>query len=420
MRFTSLCMKDFRATRDLEIGFEPDVTVIVGRNGAGKTSILDVLCLMMQFLHARLDEPWRDFLTVEKSDLDIRIDADKFVLGLEFSIEDPSLDSVDRDILEAIGCRDQHRVDFRFCGMPERNLSVGILRPHFIYFRQERGFESENILWAMKQATEVLNPESIQNQSLEKDMQAIKGLEAWWDRRDAQEARKVRDEDQDYRDPQLEVIRNLVARIDGFSGIVFHSTASPPGLQLVKSDSTPVNVRSLSSGERSFIVLLADLARRLQVLEPGKKLENIAAIVLIDEIELNLHPAWQSKIVPILSEAFSACQFIVTTHSPQVLSGVGSRQVRIVEVDATGGSSKVTTPLSTHGRTSNYLLEGVLGASERFPPVDALIGEFNAAIDRGDADAAAAGLAELEEEIGDDAATLLVLRKRLKKLRGAE
>ena len=140
---------------------------------------------------------------------------------------------------------------------------------------------------------------------------------------------------------------------------------------------------------------------------------------MIDEIELNLHPAWQSEIVPVLSEVFASCQFIVTTHSPQVLSGVESRQVRIVEVDASDGSSKVTVPLSTRGRTSNYLLEGVLGSSERLPPVDALVGEFNEAIDGGDTETAAARLAELEEQIEDDAATLLVLRKRLKKLRGA-
>ena len=53
MRFTSLHMKDFRATRELEIDFEPDVTVIVGRNGAGKTSILDALAAMIGYLRAR-------------------------------------------------------------------------------------------------------------------------------------------------------------------------------------------------------------------------------------------------------------------------------------------------------------------------------------------------------------------------------
>ena len=212
---------------------------------------------------------------------------------------------------------------------------------------------------------------------------------------------------------------NLIAKIDSFSDITFMSTASPPGLHFIKNDGTPVHVGSLSGGERSYIILLADLARRLQVFAPDKSLEEIPAIVLIDEIELNLHPAWQSEIVPTLRNVFKACQFIVTTHSPQVLSGVESGNVRMIEEDVSGWSWKVTVPLSTRGRTSNYLLEGVLGASERYPPVDALIASFNVAIDKSDIATAAKKLAKIEKEIGDDAPTLLVLRKRLKSLQGS-
>ena len=419
MRFTSLRMKDFRATRDLEIGFEPDVTVIVGRNGAGKTSILDALCIMMQFVRAHLDSPRRGNLDLPHSNRDIRIDAASFELQLEFSIKNPSSTLKDRDTIEIVFHNGQYSPEYLF-SEKLRGLSASTgLRPRFIYFRQERGFEASEFFPFRGETSELIDPEAVQDQSLERNFRAINGLQAWWDRHDAQEARRVRDGDRNYRDPQLEAIRRLIARIDSFADIVFDSTAPLPGLYFVKNDGTPVHAGSLSSGERSFIVLLADLARRIQVFQSGKPLHEIEATVLIDEIELNLHPDWQSRIIPMLSEVFAACQFIVTTHSPQVLSGVESRQVRIVEVDSSDGSSKVTAPLSTRGRTSNYLLEGVLGASERFPPIDALIGEFNEAIDGGDADTAAARLAALEEQIEDDAATLLVLRKRLKKLRGA-
>ena len=262
----------------------------------------------------------------------------------------------------------------------------------------------------------VLNQKAVQTRSLGKDMQAIGDLEEWWDRRDAQEARLVRDANREYRDPQLEAIRRLIAKIDSFSGISFSSTSSPPGLHFVKNDGTSVHVGNLSGGERSYIILLADLARRLQVFVPDKLLDEIPAIVLIDEIELNLHPSWQSEILPTLARVFAACQFIVTTHSPQVLSGIESRQVRIVE-EQPSGATKVVTPLSTRGRTSNYLLEGVFAASERYPPIEQLIDEFNRGIDKGDHATAAGTLARIEEEIEDDAATLLVLRNRLKRLR---
>ena len=169
------------------------------------------------------------------------------------------------------------------------------------------------------------------------------------------------------------------------------------------------------AGNAPYFILLADLARRLQVFAPDTPLEGIPAIVLIDEIDLNLHPAWQSQITTTLTGVFKACQFIVATHSPQVLSGVESRQVRILE-EQPSGVTRVSTPLSTRGRTSNYLLEGVLGASERYPPIERLIDDFNHAIDKGDGATAAGMLTHIEEEIEEDVPTLLVLRKRLKTL----
>ena len=156
------------------------------------------------------------------------------------------------------------------------------------------------------------------------------------------------------------------------------------------------------------------------MLESGKPLEGISAIVLIDEIELNLHPAWQSEILPTLAEVFRSCQFIVTTHSPQVLSGIESKKVRIIAAGDSDCRATVSVPISTRGRTSNYLLEGILGASERYPKIDALIGEFNDAIDQRETSAAEKILEKLKQEIWDDTATLVVLRSRLKKLRESQ
>ena len=430
MRFTGLQVTDFRATRQLEIGFERDVTVIVGRNGAGKTSILDALCMTISCLrHAlgkalRPDED-RSAPSVPYSRLDFRNGAASLGIRLTFDMSDElkecrpestrgevrvSIDRLEVGTVSSVGTPS---------GLFDEWSRTDAPKPRFVYFRQERGFASADAIGSGNEGARLLDPEAVQDSSLERDLRAIVDLEAWWDRHDAQEARRVRDGDAGHRSPQLQAIRRLVAKMDGFSGVAFESAARPPGLHFVKDDGTRVHVHALSSGERSFIVLLADLARRLQVFAPDRPLEEISATVLIDEIELNLHPAWQSRIVPMLSEAFASCQFIVTTHSPQVLSGVESRQVRIVEVDESDGSSKVTVPRSTRGRTSNYLLEGVLGASERFPPIDAEIESFNAAIDDGDSDAAADRLAAIEREIGADAATLLVLHKRLKTLRAA-
>lgn len=415
MRFKFLHIRDFRGIRELRIDFGPHITVLVGRNGAGKTSILDSLGELSRLFRSQLRGKRRGSITTHLSSRDVRMGASTFELTLKFDFGDEWSTSNGGDILSITYNLDAAQPNHNYSDRIRRWSDTIELQPRFIHYHQNRGFET-HARPPSRKSGEALDADNVQDLSLATDMRAINDLEAWWDDRDAQEARIVRDQDPSYRDPQLEAIRKLVTNIGDFTGISFSSTNSPPGLHLVKSEKTKVHVNSLSGGERSYIILLADLARRLQVFEPKRSLGQIPAIVLIDEIELNLHPAWQSQIVPMLTEVFKACQFIVTTHSPQVVSGVESQNVRILE-QKTSGNTIVTTPLSTKGRTSNYLLDGVFQASDRYPPIGQLIDEFNVAIDSDNPGAAEERLTRIEEELEDDTPTLLVLRKRLRRLR---
>lgn len=220
----------------------------------------------------------------------------------------------------------------------------------------------------------------------------------------------------DFRDPQLEAIRTLLRRIEGFQEIFYSASLRPQGLYFKKSNGANVHVSKLSSGERSYIILLADLARRLQLSAPEKDLSSITGIVLIDEIELNLHPAWQSEIIQTIQDIFTSCQFIITTHSPQVVSAIESANVRIVRRT---NDDEVTfdIPLSTRGRSSNYLLEGVFDASERLPEVDALIYDFNNSIEREDLEQAEGLFKKIQMIVEGMPSDLLILKKRIKDLK---
>lgn len=420
MRFTDMHMTNFRGAKELTLNFEPDLTVIVGRNGAGKTSILDALAITFGLARTKAGNSISPGAGLQPSAQDVRKDRESATFQVTCEVEQPGASTPIENTLALEIFSDGRVPEFipplDAVAFPDQASSA----PRLVYYRQDRGFGLEGDSASTTSTGDILDPDTIQDRSLGVNLRSIRDLGAWWDQHDAQEARRVRDGERDYRDPQLEAIRDLIERIDSFSGVVFNSTTLPPGLHFLKNDGTPVHVSGLSGGERSYIILLADLARRLQVFAPGKPLEQISAIVLIDEIELNLHPGWQSDILPTLTDVFRACQFVVTTHSPQVLSGVESRKVRIIEEDVPGWSWKIIVPLSTRGRTSNYLLEGVLGACERFPQIDQLIDIFNAAIDKQDIAAATSTLERLEQEIADDVPTLLLLRKRLKKLRRAE
>ncbi|CAI0835276.1 recombination protein F [Serratia proteamaculans] len=148
-----------------------------------------------------------------------------------------------------------------------------------------------------------------------------------------------------------------------------------------------LDAQQLSQGEKTILTLVGDLARRLSLLNP--ELENPfegKGIVLIDEIDLHLHPTWQQKIIGRLLATFPNVQFILSTHSPQVLSTVPARSIRILEEvqDELGNVSiQATKPrYQTKGlMNSDALLYGM--GTDPAPPVNEVkwLDDYKAAIE---------------------------------------
>lgn len=405
MKLKNISLTDFRSIRHASVKLDPDITVIIGRNGSGKTSILDAIAQLLIPVAAAMQGKVRQGKLFEH---DIRDGAVDFHVSLEYS---------------HIGLLFPVRSELRFSEMKPGEPSTSTKKLFganllgdfasteqelLVYYRQDRGFASG------RGSKDVFDANDLKLNSLSGELSAIKDLEKWWDDRDAQEARSGREKGWNYRDPQLEAIREIVKEIDPFNDISFSSTASPRGLYLTKLNGEKVHVSNLSGGELSFLILLADLARRLQVISPDKLLRNIPGVILIDEIELNLHPAWQSRVIPTLQKVFKSCQFVISTHSPLVLSTVRNKHVRILSVD--NGQTSVEIPMHTRGRRSDYLLEGVFGTPERHLPVSDLISLFNQAIDNENSGEAKRLLTQIREEIDGDPVELIAFKRRLEHL----
>lgn len=92
---------------------------------------------------------------------------------------------------------------------------------------------------------------------------------------------------------------------------------------VVNKGSLTISVDLLSDGEKCTLALIGDLARRIALANPNRDnpLDG-EGIVLIDEIELHMHPSWQRRVLGVLKRVFPNIQFIVTTHSPQILGEV--------------------------------------------------------------------------------------------------
>ena len=161
----------------------------------------------------------------------------------------------------------------------------------------------------------------------------------------------------------------------------------------------------LSDGYHVFIALVADVARRAVMLnefDGAEAPERVEGVVLIDEIDLHLHPRWQRTALPRLRDVFPKLQLIVTTHSPQVLSSVENRHVRRL-IDG----RLQEHPVFVEGRDTNAILREYMRTDDRDERGAAELNRLHRAIDRGDRVEAERIHRELAERWGDNDPALI-------------
>jgi predicted ATP-binding protein involved in virulence len=146
-----------------------------------------------------------------------------------------------------------------------------------------------------------------------------------------------------------------------------------------------------------MLALVLDLTRRLAQANPSvaDPAGETGAVVLIDEIDLHLHPKWQRQIVNNLRSAFPRCQFIATTHSPQVIGEVEHERIQIM------ADGQVYSPLHSYGVDSSRVLEEVMDADPRAKEVQNLLTELSRLIGKQQFDSARELLAQLIERLGE-------------------
>ena len=167
-----------------------------------------------------------------------------------------------------------------------------------------------------------------------------------------------------------------------------------------------LSVRQLSDGERGLLALVLDLTRRLSQANP--EMEDPAteaeAVVLIDEIDLHLHPKWQRQVVHNLTAAFPKCQFIATTHSPQVIGEVESDRIHIID------DGQVYSPTHSFGVDSSRVLEELMDADPRTRNVHELLTRIGDEIDGNRFEQARCSLSSLSDILGEDDPEVVRLR----------
>lgn len=174
----------------------------------------------------------------------------------------------------------------------------------------------------------------------------------------------------------------------------------------------PTAFENLSDGQRAVIGLVTDIARRMCLLNPQLGSDVTAktpGVVLIDELDIHLHPGWQRILVNGLKTAFPMLQFITATHSPQILGELQPEEIIMLRP---GGTAH---PQVSYGLDSSKVLEEIMGAPARSPAVEEALSDLFEALERNDLNAARVRLADLSRAapgIGElEGARALLARK---------
>ena len=397
VRVENLTLSGFRGFRDeVSLDFDSLQTLLIGQNGVGKSTILDALAgtldvvagffrgddiyspsgffnffdvnndlgdqgsaeialrLCVDFPHIESDEDW-EWANHYKFGVNVELTRQKD-LSILRQVRLMEQDPVRNLFQDALG--DHLREWLRLSNNPSFDAVTSLELPVMSYYTTRR-IEEE------KQSSNRRFDSSIFSNYSNKELSPLSfsftTLKKWLSLQYLIKTQKTENDSSHKRKMYDTVIMAVLQFLNAggtklYTGLTFEWDEDFPDGELVihKVDSK-LYYNQLSSGEKIILALVADIARQLVIANP--KHENPlqgSGIVLVDEIDLHLHPRWQRSIVKNLQEVFPNIQMVATTHSPLLVGTLASHQVWILE------EGKAYQPEGTYGHDVATIVASVM------------------------------------------------------------
>ncbi|MDE7002160.1 MAG: AAA family ATPase [Lachnospiraceae bacterium] len=375
--FVELC--NFRNIELQKISFEnKNFIVLIGENGSGKTTILEAITkAFVPVLRAVNGE------AVKRCDLtngDIRCGAAASTVTVGISLEDdkyvwtnkrrlsPQMTLDEMTVWKTPISNDLKRLKSKYIECVEKRRL-----PLVLYYGTDR------IIRDVPQRGHIKNFEVTDAlRNCFDNVNYFRDFYDWFKTEEDIELRGLRD-DRNYRNPKLDCVRTALERtIKGYSNLRIE--LAPSRMLLTSPQGTDLQIDQLSGGYKAVLSVVADIAKRLAIANPDAEnpLEE-EAVILIDELDLHLHPRWQKTIVEDLKRTFPNCQFIITTHSPFIIQSLQAGElfdIGMMQYAAECGSY--------NGWSIDVIQEQKMGVAQKTSAFNTQLEAFSQAMDHGD------------------------------------
>ncbi|ENX12334.1 hypothetical protein F895_03264 [Acinetobacter sp. CIP 64.2] len=395
MLLQKMTLENFRCYESLEIDFRERTTVLVAINGQGKTTILDAIRIALWPYISRFDlaktkfaDPANtitidDVRTIKKNDssqlemarklpssISVTCDFKENKFSWKRTRDSEAKRSQTKDDSDTKKLKDyatQLQARIRDFGQESRDLPV------FGYYGTGRLWKEKRLVESKRDSrTNIINTRIRTSAYIDclDPASSFKQFEDWFiaeykhdfDKRmiaverGATNLPKVND--------TILVVReavNIILETVGWENLAYSQQYE--SLVLEHNLHGIMKMSQLSDGIKNMIGMIADIAYRCVLLNGhlGKDAARLSkGLVMIDEIDMHLHPQWQQVVISSLEKAFQNIQFIVTTHSPQVLTTVSSASICIIE-----DGQKYDAPKGSRGAESSRLLKRIFNVNTR-------------------------------------------------------
>ena len=338
MKIKTLELSNFRRFESFKINFEEQLTVLVARNGAGKSSILDAVATALGVFVTRL--PKVSGLSLKDKDFRVLDDGRKPPYmrimcenhaGVKWDRTEKR-DSSRRTVAEipdAFGVKEINNYVDQF--IDKNNDGVDFQLPIFIYYGTGRGVF--NVPQRKIGFGKAFSRFDAFQGALESRTNFKRFVEYFYFLENKENSLQKERQSFDVVLPELKAIRLAIGKMmNGFSN---PRGAYPAGIKVdwdCDGELKELRIEQLSDGYRTTLAMTMDIAARMAEANPAAE-DPLATegIVLIDEVDLHLHPGWQQHILTDLMRTFPNVQFIVSTHSSQVISSVKPVCLRVID-----------------------------------------------------------------------------------------